>query len=61
LPDGSPGTIPAAATDILGTEPVAGIVTVLSVEGIRELRALTGSLKSSRRSRRSPVGAKTRK
>jgi hypothetical protein len=61
LPDGSPGTIPVVATDILGTEPVAGIVTVLSVEGIRELRALTGSLKSSRRSRRSPVGAKTRK
>jgi hypothetical protein len=31
------------------------------VEGIRDLRALTGALKPSRRSRRSPVGAKTRK
>ena len=54
LPDGSPGTIPVAATDILGAEPVGGVVTVLSVEGIRELRALAGSLK---RSRRSPAAA----
>ncbi|WP_262322282.1 hypothetical protein [Acidiferrimicrobium sp. IK] len=44
LPDGSPGTIPVAATDILGGETPAGVVTVLSVEGIRELQGLTGSL-----------------
>ena len=61
LPDGSPGTIPVAATDILGVEPAAGIVTVLSVEGIRDLRSLTVSLKTSRSSRRSPVAAETRK
>ena len=58
LPDGSPGTIPVAATDILGAEPARELVTTLSVEGIRELRALTGSLK---RSRRSSVAARTRK
>ena len=58
LPDGSPGTIPVAATDILGSEPVGGVVTALSVEGIRELRGLVGSL---RRSRRSSAGAGTRK
>jgi hypothetical protein len=60
LPDGSPGTIPAAATNIMGAEltPTLAVVTVLSVEGIRELRALAGSLK---RSRRSPPAARTRK
>jgi hypothetical protein len=43
LPDGTPGTIAAAATDALGDEsgrsPAA---TVLSVEGVRRLRALVG-------------------
>ncbi len=58
LPDGSPGTISVAATDILGAEPAPALVTVLSVEGIRELRALAGSL---RRSRRSSAGVRTRK
>jgi hypothetical protein len=58
LPDGSPGTIPVSATDLLGPEPSRGVVTVLSVEGIRELRVLAGSLKRSRRSR---SGARTRK
>jgi hypothetical protein len=58
LPDGSPGTIPVAATDILGAEPVGDLVTALSVEGIRELRALAGSLK---RSRRSAAAARARK
>lgn len=58
LPDGSPGTIPVAATDMLGEEPAGGVVTVLSVEGIRELRALAGSL---RQARRSSAGARTRK
>jgi hypothetical protein len=58
LPDGSPGTIPVAATDILGGEPERAVQTALSVEGIRELRTLAGSLK---RSRRSSAGTRTRK
>jgi hypothetical protein len=58
LPDGSPGTIAVAATDILGAEPAGELVTMLSVEGIRELRALAASLK---RSRRSSAVAGTRK
>ena len=58
LPDGSPGTIPVTATDILGDEPVVEVTATLSVEGIRELRALTGSLRSPRRS---PSGPKKRK
>jgi hypothetical protein len=45
LPDGSPGTIPGAAPDILGADPVRGVVTAPSVEGIWELRAPAGSLK----------------
>jgi hypothetical protein len=58
LPDGSPGAISVAATDILGAEPAPALVAVLSVEGIRELRALAGSL---RRSGRSSAGVRTRK
>lgn len=42
LPDGSAGTVPAVATDVLGTQPeperLAGVV--LSAEGVRRLRAL---------------------
>jgi hypothetical protein len=42
LPDGSRGTVPVAATDVLGDDdqvetPAA---TVLSVDGLRRLRAL---------------------
>ncbi len=58
LPDGSPGTIPAAATDVLGDEPTVALATVLSVEGIRLLQGLVGTLKRPRRSSSSP---KTRK
>ena len=41
LPDGYPGRVPVGETDLLGVQvrPVAG-VTVLSIEGIRRLRAL---------------------
>lgn len=44
LPDGSPGTIPAAATNVFG-EPDGDVAdppsaTVLDVEGVRALRAL---------------------
>jgi hypothetical protein len=42
LPDGSPGTIRADATDILGGPAVAAGVTVLSVEGLRRLRGVVG-------------------
>lgn len=42
LPDGSAGTIPAAATDVLGEQPPPepGPGTVLTAEGARRLRAL---------------------
>jgi hypothetical protein len=58
LSDGSPGTIPASATNILGGEMPAGLTTALSVEGIRQLRSLVDSLKPARRS---PSRPKTRK
>jgi hypothetical protein len=58
LPDGSPGTIAVTATDILGDEPIVTLATTMSVDGVRHLRALVGSLQ---RSRRSPSGSKTRK
>jgi hypothetical protein len=50
LPDGSPGTLPAMATDILGEEPVEGLLTTLSVEGVRELHSLVDLLRASQRS-----------
>jgi hypothetical protein len=58
LPDGSPGTIQASATNILGDKGPAERSTVLSVEGVRQLRVLVSSLKSTRRS---PSRPKTRK
>jgi hypothetical protein len=58
LPDGSPGTIRVTATDILGDEPVVELAAALSVEGIRELRAVVASIKPPRRS---PSRPKTRK
>jgi hypothetical protein len=54
LPDGSPGTIPVTATDVLGDESPSGVATVLTVEGIRELRMLVGTLKPVRRSSSRP-------
>jgi hypothetical protein len=58
LPDGSPGTIAVAATDLLGQEVPEVPSTVLTVEGVRRLRELVGSLKITRRS---TSGPKTRK
>jgi hypothetical protein len=59
LPDGSPGTIPADATDVLGITVEQRLTSVLSVEGLRRLRVLVDSLTpAAARSRRSP---KTRK
>ena len=40
LPDGSPGTIPAAATDVLGAVEAAGPAVVLDGAGWRRLREL---------------------
>ena len=41
LPDGSAGTIPAVATDVLGEQPrETPVGTVLTAAGLRRLRAL---------------------
>ena len=47
LPDGSPGTIRADATDVLGVEGVRGPVVVLDAEGVRGLRALVVRLSAA--------------
>lgn len=47
LPDGSPGTIEAEATSVLGDAPAgseAGEGTVLSAQGVRRLRRLVDGL-----------------
>jgi hypothetical protein len=46
LPDGSPGTIPAAATDVLGEGDDAGPALVLDASGWRRLRDLVAVLTS---------------
>jgi hypothetical protein len=52
LPDGSPGTIPADATDVLGGTSIdEAVAVVLSAEGARRLRALVDAFPSGRRSR----------
>lgn len=44
LPDGTPGTIPAAATSVFGDASAADDAgTVLTVEGIRQLRMLVAA------------------
>jgi hypothetical protein len=44
LPDGSPGTIPAAATDVFGPCDTAGPAVVLDAAGWRRLRDLVAVL-----------------
>jgi hypothetical protein len=44
LPDSSPGTIPASATDVLGEVPAAGTAIVLDAAGLRRLRALVAAV-----------------
>ena len=44
LPDGSPGTIPASATDVLGSAEAGGPPVVLDAGGWRRLRELVVSL-----------------
>jgi hypothetical protein len=46
LPDGSPGTIPAAATNVLGTVADAGLAVVLDAAGWRRLRDLAAAMAS---------------
>ncbi len=58
LPDGTPGTIRADATDILCASPSEPGATVLTVEGIRQLRLLVDALAPARKRRGRP---KTRK
>jgi hypothetical protein len=65
LPDGSPATVPAEATDVFGEPPVPVLEgTVLSAAGLRQLRVLIDASlpkRSSRRRRGSARGAQTRK
>ena len=44
LPDGSPGTIPAGATDVLGSAEAGGLPVVLDARGWRRLRELVAAL-----------------
>jgi len=44
LPDSSPGTIPASATDIFGERAAAGPPVVLDADGLRRLRGLVMAL-----------------
>ena len=44
LPDGSPGTIRADATDVFGAAEPGGGGTVLDAAGLRQLRALVMAL-----------------
>ena len=44
LPDGSPGTIPADATDVLGAAEAGGPPAVLDAGGWRRLRELVMAL-----------------
>jgi hypothetical protein len=48
LPDGSPGTIRADATDVFGAGGVESAVSVLNAAGLRELHRLVQRLWPSR-------------
>jgi hypothetical protein len=49
LPDGSPGTIRADATDVLDEGPVEPSAAVLDLEGLRSLRRLVTGLRAAAR------------
>jgi hypothetical protein len=51
LPDGSPGTIRADATDVLGVVARSGPAVVLDAAGLRELHRLVTGLRGARRVR----------
>jgi hypothetical protein len=57
LPDGSPGTIRADATDVFGTEPVEPSRMVLDGEGLQALSTLVATLQRPR-SRAAPGNGK---
>ena len=58
LPDGTPGMIPAAMTDVFGEPPArVGPATVLTLEAVRSLRFTVTAIGAPKR-RKSP---KTRK
>jgi hypothetical protein len=50
LPDGSPGTVRAESTDVLGVCVEESVGTVLDGEGLRALRAMLTRLRPVRRS-----------
>lgn len=58
LPDGSPGTIRAEATDVLGARPEGAAGTVLDVEGLLSLRRLVLQLQLGRGQQARRVGSK---
>jgi len=58
LPDGSRGTVPAAATGVFGEGSVQAAPVVLSADGFRHLYELVVALKGDARKR---ARAKTRK
>jgi hypothetical protein len=51
LPDGSPGTIRADATDVLGVVTRSAPAVVLDAAGLRELQRLVTGLRGTRRVR----------
>jgi hypothetical protein len=47
LPDSSPGTIPASATDVFGERAAAGPAAVLDADGLRRLHGLVMALSAA--------------
>lgn len=47
LPDSSPGTIPASATDVFGERVATGPQLVLDADGLRRLRGLVAALSAA--------------
>jgi len=47
LPDSSPGTIAASATDVWGPASVSGPGAVLDADGLRRLRSLVAALRAA--------------
>jgi len=46
LPDSSPGTIPASATDVFGDRYAPGPAVVLDAAGLRRLHALVAAVRA---------------
>jgi hypothetical protein len=56
LPDGSPGTIPAAATSVWDDPAPAGAPVVLDLDGLRALRRRVDEFSAAPRERRVRAG-----